>query len=293
MHPTVLPFDPTADPYRAFEARVTATLKSLLETKHLYQSLTVESRDLLDAFLSKRESRFHDLAKIEFFKVIQSNWYPLDNANARAVPMAGEGPTIIRFRTPDVKLFCTVCDRREAFNSISSEDFLQRFSAPVLLKSGRDTIQTFTFSFLCQSCKSVPDVFLVRRTGVKLTNSGRSPIEHVDVPGVIPKPIQKFYSDAIVAYQSGQVLAGVFLLRTLIEQWARWVVRQPDLQADEVLEAYMEKLPPDFKTRFPSMRSLYGDLSADIHAATGSSELFEKAQSVIVEHFEARRLYKL
>jgi len=293
MHP-IIPIDPTTDPYRAFEARVTETLKSLLETKHLYQSLMVESSDLLAALLSKRQSLLllPERVKMEFYKVIQDNWIPLDNADPPVSSLAPP-PARIQFQTPDVKLFCAVCDRREAFNSISSVDFLQRSSAPVPFKSGRDTVQIFTLSFLCQSCKIVPEVFLVRRTGRKLTNSGRSPIEHVEVPAAIPKQIERFYSDAIVAYQSGQVLAGVFLLRTLVEQWARSVVRQPGLQADQVLDGYMETLPADFKDRFPSMRSLYGDLSEDLHAATGSPKLFEKARSDIVEHFEARRLFKV
>lgn len=286
------PFDPT-DPHEAFEARVTASMKLLLETKHLYQSLAVESSDLITAYVAKRATRYHDQAKIEFLRLIQGNWIPLDNANPKPVSHWVQAPPSIKFRTPDVKLFCTVCDRKEAFNSISSEDFLQRLSSPVLFGSATDTIQIFTLSFLCQSCKRVPEVFLVRRTGLKLTNSGRSPIEHVEVPADIPKPIQRFYSGALVAYQSGQVLAGVFLLRTLIEQWARSVVTQPDLQADEVLDAYMEMLPGDLKTRFPSMRSLYSELSADIHAATGSAELFEKAGADIVKHFEGRRLYDL
>jgi len=55
----------------------------------------------------------------------------------------------------------------------------------------------------------------------------------------------------------------------------------------------MAALPEDFKTRFPSMRTLYGDLSVDIHGASGSPALFERALVEIVQHFEARRLFKL
>lgn len=281
------------DPHEAFEARVTAALKLLLEAKHLYQSLAVESSDLIEAYAGKRHPQFRDHAKNEFLKLIRGNWIPLDNANPKPVSAWATGPPSIKFRTPDIKLFCTLCERREAFNSVSSIDFLQQSSAPQPFTSGRDTIQIFTLSFLCQSCKRAPEVFLVRRTGLKLTNSGRSPIEHVEVPAAIPKPIQRFFSDALVAYHSGQVLAGVFLLRTLIEQWARSVLDRPGLQADEVLEAYMKTLPPDFNTRFPSMRALYGELSEDLHAATGSPELFEKAQADIVKHFEALRLFAL
>jgi len=105
--------------------------------------------------------------------------------------------------------------------------------------------------------------------------------------------MHRFFSGAVVAHQSGQTLAGVFLLRSLIEQWARITTKSQAAKADEVLDAYMNSLPIDFKSRFASMYGLYGELSADIHSATGSAELFDSARCQIVEHFEARRLFKL
>jgi hypothetical protein len=147
--------------------------------------------------------------------------------------------------------------------------------------------------YTCQSCKQTPEVFLVRRRGVKLTNEGRSPIEHVEVPAFIPKPVRRFFSGAVVAHQSGQTLAALFLLRTVIEQWARAATESVKVQADQVLDDYMLTLPEDFRARFPSLRALYGELSVDMHAATGSSGLFSRAVTEICEHFDARRLFKL
>ena len=115
----------------------------------------------------------------------------------------------------------------------------------------------------------------------------------MDVPKFVPKTVSRFLGGAIVAHQSGQTLAGLFLLRTLIEQWARFASGSKKEWADHVLEDYMATLPGDFKTRFPSMRGLYGELSADIHIAKASAELFEKARLQIVEHFDARRMFKL
>jgi hypothetical protein len=68
---------------------------------------------------------------------------------------------------------------------------------------------------------------------------------------------------------------------------------QEEMKADEVIDAYMDLLPADFKNTFESMRALYGELSADIHSATGSGELFGKANRHIERHFDARRLFKL
>lgn len=59
------------------------------------------------------------------------------------------------------------------------------------------------------------------------------------------------------------------------------------------MDDYMATLSEDFRRRFPSMRSLYGELSVDIHSATGAPELFDKAREQIVHHFDARRLFGL
>jgi hypothetical protein len=293
MDQRLTPNDALNQVQRAFESQISDAVKSLLESKHLYQSITLEFSDLLDTFLQRVESQFQGTVKSGAFTLVRANWSSIDKDNSRHIfPSENAQPTI-RFQTPDVKLFCQTCDRIEAFNSLSSEDFLQRQALVDFFSLSGHTVQVWVFSFLCQACKSVPEVFLVRRQGLKLTNSGRSPIEQVNVPPVIPKSVRSFYSGAVVAYQSGQTLAGIFLLRTLMEQWVRSVAASTDLLADEALVAYMGTLPEDFKSRFPSLRSLYADLSSDMHAAKGSPGLFEKARSEIVEHFDARRLFRL
>jgi hypothetical protein len=118
-------------------------------------------------------------------------------------------------------------------------------------------------------------------------------MEHVAVPIAVPAAVRRFYVGAAIAHQSGHTLAGVFMLRTLIEQWARLTTASTKRDADQVLDEYMDTLPTDFRDRFPSMRALYSELSADIHSATGSVELFEKARKEIDEHFDARRVFKL
>jgi hypothetical protein len=108
-----------------------------------------------------------------------------------------------------------------------------------------------------------------------------------------PDERERLYSGAIVAYQSGQSLAGLFLLRTLIEPFARAATASKAPTADQVMDDYVSTLPADFKSRFPSMRDLYEELSTDLHAATGSPELFEKAMVQIADHFEPRWVFKL
>src|SRR5262249_40937305 len=142
----------------------------------------------------------------------------------------------------------------------------------------------YEFSYLCQSCKSTPDAIMVRRQGEKLQLVGRAPMEHVEVPDVIPREITKYYSGAIIAFQSGQPLAANFMLRTTCEQWARKWADAAD-RADAALDKYMASLPDAFKQQFPSLKDIYSQLSADIHAATGSDAIFGAMTEKLVEHF--------
>lgn len=278
---------------QSLEESTTGVLKALLESKHLYQSGSIDDNYLIGEFKKRVMPEDEAYFTMAAHKAAFANWTAVDKSAREAQPLGHVPDTKreMRFTVPDVKLYCSVCNRTEAFNSISAEDFLGRAKQDATFGLYGKLIQIFVLSFLCQSCKSVPEVFVVRREGTKFKLCGRAPIEHVDVPKVIPKVVGKFYSGAVVAHQSGQTLAGLFLLRTLIEQWTRDQLPNEKGKADQVLDAYMAKLPEDFKGRFPSLRELYENLSKDIHAATGSSELFADSIKKIDRHFEARRLF--
>lgn len=188
-------------------------------------------------------------------------------------------------------MYCRTCGRTEPFNPSTATDTV-RHVLEANRPLSRDPLQVYAWGFICQGCKGPPEVVLIRRDGLKLTLSGRAPIEHVDVPKVIPKDVSQYYSGAIVAHQSGQTLAGLFMLRTCVEQWVR--KGRPTEERTEVsMERYQESLPNDFKARFPSLPKIYTDLSTPLHSAAADVELFEKARREIVEHFDARRVFKL
>jgi hypothetical protein len=274
-------------------SRIETAFAELLQSKHLYQSVQVD-------FSTTGVKRIEEAAGNQKLVLLQewsslhsSNWIPRDPQEPPS-PIPFPLSDNLDFRPPDIKTFCSNCNRIEAFNLASVENFLARGGAVNVDLHNRYgiVVQVFVLSYVCQSCKSVPDVFVVRREGPKLTLSGRTPIEHVDVPKVIPKSVATFYSGAIVAHQSGQTLAGIFLLRTLLEQYAYTKSTNPQ-SADDAIDQYMNGLPADFKARFPSFRDLYSALSVDIHTAKGSPSTFDDSISKIIKHFEARRLYDL
>ena len=126
------------------------------------------------------------------------------------------------FEPPDIKLFCSRCDRVEAFNLVSAGDFINDWrrygNRPVDAENA--AIQVFCLAYLCQSCKGVPEVFLVRRERQRLMLSGRTPIEHVTVPARL-KTVKRFYRGAVVAHQSGETLAGTNSRGALATLWNR------------------------------------------------------------------------
>jgi hypothetical protein len=160
--------------------------------------------------------------------------------------------------------------------------------------------QWFYLAYQCQSCKTEPVRYLVRRHGLRLRICGRDPFEEVVVPDVLPKEIRHHFSSAIVANNAGQTLAAIFFLRVFIEQFFRGIPlviealrTDPRLTGDSMGDKYHETLPVDFRRRFPSLPAIYGRLSEAIHLANPDETLFSNSLGEIVEHFEARRVFKL
>lgn len=270
--------------HHAVEA-IEGAFGELLGSKHLYQSVTIEGElevDVLSASVRDRGSQ-----------LLRGTWRCVGPTYSRAVPIRewesqnGE----LDCRPPSIRIFCAACDRREPANLMAAES-RDLVVAQGELPAERKTVQIFVLSYECQGCHGPWEVFLVRRRGLRLTLCGRAPMEQIEVAQVIPKVIRNYYRDAHLAHNSGQTLAGNFLLRTAVEQWSR-LFADDSVKGGDAVEAYQARLPDDFKRRFPSLKSVYERLSADIHAATGSVDVFEDGARDIERHFHARRLFDL
>lgn len=266
-------------------AHIVGAVKRLLETKHLYQSEVVN----VSAVVANHKAP--ESSSVGYARNTGNSpswdWWVVDERMEK--PRTDWQDPAFIWKTPDIKTYCPTCKRIEAFNSVSSENFLNRGDS---LGSGIKGEQVFVLSYLCQSCKRIPQVFLIRKVGNKIILCGRSPMESVDTPAAIPEEASRHYANAVVAHQSGQTLSAIFMLRTLVEQWAR-LHAASDAYADVALDAYMGTLPEEFNGRFPSLRALYADLSAAMHEARADEDLFKAGMSIVQQHFEARRLFGL
>ena len=290
---------------------ISDSVRQLLSDKHLYQSVNVDV-----AFLDEVAEAHHKAERVAAARslspgrpgrvpeldeirgtldsFLRAAWFP---SGARPLVDTGmdilyeNDPKVQKYPLPTVKLTCNHCGERGPFNPVGA-----------LVETGRrerDNQWTY-LSYECQNCKGEPIRFLIRRKRTKLTLSGRDPFETIELPLFIPKQRADNLRNALIANHAGQTLAGVFLMRVFIEQFWKSlpeviaaVKHKARPTGDELGEAYKATLPASFKERFPTLAETYDALSEDMHAARGSAEVFEKSYAQIVEHFDARRLFKL
>jgi hypothetical protein len=280
-----------------FIAQAEADFKLLLETKHLYQKVSIGIDGVVTGVQSERV--LPGVEKEEFERLAKSF------VNEKFSPSSGM--LLDQYRRPalclvigNVKLFCSKCNAREAFRPIWFSDITNELLKPNTDKERfriafKNAFQLLYLVYQCQRCQGVPEVFLIKRDELSLSVEGRSPIEHVEVPAFIPKDEKKWFRDAIIAFQSGKVLAALFYMRTFIEQFAR---RKTNLQndrktGDEIMAAYSQTLPDNLRDSMPSLGEWYDKLSEALHGAKDDSGLFESAKERVEKHFDIRRVHDL
>ncbi len=273
------------------ESEVNAEFRRLLEGRHLYQSFKIEHRGRVPSGVSgANTTQIED----QLDKYLEAPWIiePAQLPGGPPLRRIVDTPDAPHVTVDTVKLFCSRCERVEPYNLVSTGELYAGLDKRGVRVTRRGTHQMIVLLYQCQACKESPEVFLLSRFGKKVTLVGRAPMEVANVPDVIPKSHQKFFSDAIVAYQSGQILPALFMLRTFVEQFAASAVNATSAErADEILDRYMASLHDAVRAHFPSLRDVYSRLSAAIHAARADVGLFDRSFAEIVRHFEARRLY--
>jgi hypothetical protein len=305
----------------AVSGDISAAFKKLLEEKHLYQAIDIGEaavEALVPELLAARKptrstavlatvagsaiaaSKKEDFIYTGKTLLQRYPWVPnLDSKNTVdaaivALLHQGDAPKTIHFGLPQtVHAYCKVCKKVWPFNPVLN-------LGEVEVGTKNVTNQWFFLAYKCQSCKTEPVRFLVRRQGTKIRLCGRDPMGEVTVPDVLPIATRSHFGSALVACNAGQTLAGIFFQRVFIEQFWRslpaietTLAADPRLTGDKMGELYNATLPNDFKERFPSLSAIYSDLSAAIHSADANADLFEKSAAQTIEHFEARRLFKI
>lgn len=279
-------------------AAVADQLKALLETKHIYQKVTVDAAAEFRAF---EESIYGDddaLFREMRDACLQGATLTPSDRELISESKEGQKSPVLTLLLKSVKLFCPTCDTKEAFRPVWWSDATNELRKPTsrerLIGRLPDGYQLFTLAYQCQRCTGAPQAFFVRRNHWELYLDGRSPFEEVEIPAFIPRAERSFYRDAIVASHGGKTLAALFYLRTFIEQFARRQTSVPGrVTGDELMAAYTATLPEKQRDQMPSLREWYEKLSETLHAAREDKDLLQRATNEIDRHFDFRRLFRI
>ncbi len=293
------------------EEEVISKTKHLLEEKHLYQSVRLELSEVNKAIFQyngedleektwrshhrptiSREQRIdqvRNVLKQKIQEAIKRPWkFETENAVRRRMIFA-DGELQISVPLPTVRTRCNRC------HTTSPHDTGCKYAIEDVRELTFDEgAGLYSFPYQCQSCKGEPLIFMVRREDLKLQLVGRSQFEEVDVPKSIPKEEQQFYSDAVIAFNTGRILAALFYLRTLIEQYMRRVLTVTGkLSGDELGNRYAELLDAEFPRSFSSLKRVYNELSERIHAVDENEDQFKKSKADIEKHCDLLQHFPL
>jgi len=294
---------------------IVTAIKTLLETKHLYQAETAFD---LDAFIdanmaaapmpeppaSDQHYRWYSAiqaARANLRRAACQPWLPIQSDEGREelerLREAGEVDVVGRllFEFPFARLYCHRCHRREPYRPLLVSDALEGARPrPDPHAEPAMTDQIFLALYHCQGCRSAPEFFAVARNGMKVKLVGRHPIESVEVPTDVPREESDFLRSARIAFNTGNVLAALFYLRTLVEQFARRMTNTTGrMTGDVLMSKYSATLPDELRGRMPSFGEWYEKLSEALHEARDDEELYRAAEENILHHFELRRAARL
>jgi hypothetical protein len=277
---------------------LSTTVKTLIETKHLYQRLTVDAEGIVNRHVVARETKIAEALGATAARNLLAQRIVLVDPPFDQYDDGGN-TNMLFLEVGNVKTFCAACDDAEVaapvwFNDVVDEANKPRVAGMVNWRRSTPSHQVFVFAYQCQRCKGEYQVFTIRRATWHFSLDGRSPIEHVDVPAFIPKVERGLYRDALIASHGGKTLAAIFYLRCFIEQFGRRQTRMTGkVTGDEILTAYSTTLPAGQRDFMPSLKVQCDLLSEAIHSVRDDAALFERCRKEVEKHFDIRRVYQV
>lgn len=269
------------------EEAVKQAFKDLIEEKHLYQRVSLDSEYLKEGenvLVAEAEEAYagdpHSLGKVnEYREELKENIdsYRNDEWQIKSQDISqGLAVRNPRFSLPTVKIYCAghKCKEKQTYLPDTDRSYHSEYT------------YQYTLHYKCSYCNSKV-VLLISRRSSDLILCGRYPMERVICPKYIPKDFAKYYSDSVVAYNSGQILPAIFMLRVFIEQYMRSITGIDDkTTGDTIADAYAETLDTSLKGKCPSLKKAYDNLSMLMHNAKADARGYEAEREDIESHFE-------
>jgi len=263
----------------AIEDILNAYLQNLLNTKSLYQSMSISDNHIVKVFLRDAQSQFDSEIRDVALKHLKK-WMSTTLTSVYKEDFEYKtGQHYAQIKIPcTVKTYCEFCKEVTTHNPKGCGDCYTR-------KDERCFTHVFHAEYECQDCKFADTSFMVMRRGCKIQVVGRAPIEIATISKGLSSQLRNdekvLFGDAIMANKTGSVLAAVCLLRIALERYLRRVadnIKAEELvSGDELYEQYKKRLPEDFcYGRVVPLGKIYNDLSAVMHSAEVPDGCFER-----------------
>jgi hypothetical protein len=153
----------------------------------------------------------------------------------------------IHFYAPSVQLQCPVCKAGRTFIAlVASKQF--NLEDPYPRTSAQASIeQVYTIYYRCEACRKFIYAVLVRREGARLHLCGFAPRRVQSAIRSVPKSLEPILIDATNSVAEGDLFAGFYHLRTLIELFAKLRLETPvdsRERGEDLLARYYKSIPP-------------------------------------------------
>lgn len=199
----------------------------------------------------------------------------------------------IHFYAPGVQLECPTCKGDRTFIALQSSrqfNLEQPYPRP---STGGKTEQVYTLYYRCEGCRKFMHAVLVRREALRVHLSGFAPRRVQKSNRTLPSALQPILNDANNSVAEGDLFAGFYHLRTLIEHFAKLKLDVPletRERGEDLLARYGKTVPTSLSATLPSLAASYDLLSKRMHARSGTPEEFAKHVDAVCDHIEGAAL---
>lgn len=280
---------------KAVEGIFAECLQFLLNSKSLYQSVSIDNNWLLKCFLGEQVKFYDDKTTNEILRYLK-HWISKTTCLCNTYVCDLNEAYYQVHQPKTVKTYCSICKAVTTHNPQECGDCYKVMH--------RDNIceNTFHMEYECQDCKEAKVSFLVMRKGLRFQIMGRSPIEVAAVSKEVASQLNSdeigLFGDALIASKTGSELAAICLLRVALESYLRRItdnkVTERMVSGEELYEQYKKKLPDDFPlSRVESLGKIYNVLSAIMHTANVPDGCFMENYGKIESFFKFLTLMPL
>ena len=267
-----------------FEDAFAETIKSLCETKGLYQNSSLSTQFLeniagndcsVEALTSEFSKRpIQPITRIEH--VTRGSRGFAGKVSLSELLGTRQDEILLTFYLPILDLACNKCKKSQPHTSVPPPPLPYDSPFP---NDESGTVQVLHIIYACTTCHEQVIGFQVLRRGLRLQLTGRTSPFRPKLDDCWPKTIRDVVADAFVAVAEGDLPAGFYHLRTAQEIFMKDLCGVPiyeKIDGQELCERYNKATDQRVIRDFPSMSVLYSELSECLHTRKKDHKLFER-----------------